>query len=381
MSFYKVKETALDGFDIEGFLRSVDRSRVEAVLARSRPDTLDFLTLLSDAAAGMLEPMAQAARALTRRHFGTAVQLFTPLYISNYCENACRYCSFARQYRIDRLHLSLDQIAAEARQIHATGMRHVLVLTGESRSKASPEYLRDAVGVLRPYFSGIGIEVYPLGADEYGMLIGEGVNALTLYQEVYDEDVYAALHQGGPKADYRFRLEAPERACAAGIHALTIGPLLGLADWRREAYHAALHLNYLQRTFPAIELAVSLPRMRPLVREFAIEHPVDDRRFVQILTALRIVFPTVGIVISTRESQRLRDAVLPMGVTRMSAGVSTAVGGRAGKASTGQFQIADTRDVGRMKTDLLRMGYQPVMHDWHHALLGERAEAAEKDAL
>lgn len=367
MAFADIIEKWRD-LDVAGYLSSVDKKNVERVLAKVRLDELDFLALLSDAASGMLEPMAQRAHELTRRHFGNVVQLFTPLYISNYCENACLYCSFARQYRISRRHLSPAEIGAEAERIAATGMRHILLLTGESRVKAPPEYLAESVDVCRRYFSSIGIEVYPLAQDEYAALIEAGVDALTLYQEVYDRTAYTALHAGGPKQDYEWRLHAPERACAARMRAVTIGALLGLADFRSEAFHVALHLRYLQRTFPGVEVAVSLPRIRPLVSTFPIEHEVNDRGFVQLLTAFRIFHPTAGITVSTRESRRFRDAVLPMGVTKMSAGVSTAVGGRASEGSTTQFEIADTRDVARMRADLLRMGYQPVMHDWHHSL-------------
>ncbi len=361
-------------FDIAGYLASVDRNRVERVLAKKRLDELDFLTLLSDAACDMLEPMAQRAHALTRHHFGNVVQLFTPLYISNYCDNACLYCSFARQYRIARRHLAPDEIEAEAERIAATGMRHILLLTGESRGKSSPRYLEDAVGVCRRHFSSIGIEVYPLAADEYAALVEAGVDALTLYQEVYDRATYGRLHAGGPKQDYEWRLQAPERACEARMRAVTVGALLGLADHRSEAFHVALHLRYLQRTYPGVEVAVSLPRIRPLVSTFPIEHGVDDRRFVQLLTAFRIFHPTAGITISTRESRQFRDSSLPLGVTRMSAGVSTAVGGRASEGSTTQFEISDTRDVAEMRADLLRMGYQPVMHDWHYSLGGGTAD-------
>lgn len=360
--------------DIGRVLAEVTRSKVEDILARRRLTELDFLALLSDTAGGMLEDMARRAHELTRRHFGQVVQLFTPLYISNYCENGCLYCSFARQNRIDRRHLSIEEIRAEAERISASGMRHILLLTGESRTKAPPKYLVEAVKACGEYFSSIGIEVYPLSRDEYRALVDAGVDLLTLYQEVYDRETYARLHPVGPKHDYDYRLDAPERACRAGIHSVSIGPLLGLADSRREALATALHLRHLQKTYPGTEIGLSLPRMRPLVASFDVEHEVSDRQFVQLLTAFRIAFPTVGITVSTRESRRFRDAVLPMGVTRMSAGVSTAVGGRASEGSTTQFEIADTRTVDDMRHDLLRMGYQPVMHDWHHGMLSSTGD-------
>lgn len=338
---------------------------VESALAKNRLSTEDFFALISPEAEPYLEELAQRAHLSTVRHFGRAVFLFTPLYVSNYCENTCRYCSFARQFKIQRRHLGHDEIREEAEMIAATGMRHILLLTGESRRKVSLEYLKETVSILSENFASIGIEVYPMSEDEYGELIDAGVDSLTVYQEVYQQDVYAELHKGGPKEDYRFRLDAPERACRRGIHAVTIGSLLGLNDFRVEAFFTARHLQYLLDRYPGTELSVSLPRMRPLVSDFEIRSPVNDRLFVQLLAAFRLVFPTVGITVSTRESAEFRNNILPIGVTKMSAGVSTAVGGHSGCGSTTQFEIADSRSLSQMKDDLLNRGYQPVMHDWN----------------
>lgn len=356
-------------FDFAGFLKSVDERNVEAILARDRLDEWDFLALLSTTAGKYLEPLARKAHDLTKRHFGNVVFLFTPMYIANYCDNKCRYCSFSRDKSIRRRQLSLDEIHAEARRIAQTGMRHILVLTGESRGRTPVSYLKQSIEVVREHFSSVGIEVYPLTENEYEEMIESGVDSLTIYQEVYDPETYHRLHRGGPKDNYRFRLDAPERACRSDMHAVSIGALLGLADYRTEAFFTALHLKYLQRHYPATEISVSLPRIRPLVGDFPIEHPVDDRRFVQLLLALRLFRPTVGITVSTRESPAFRDAIVPLGVTRMSAGVSTAVGGHSGVDSTTQFEIADTRSVDEVRERLTAMGYQPVMHDWNHRLL------------
>ncbi len=343
---------------------------VERVLGKARAELDDLPVLLSEAGAKALERLAQRAHELTKRHFGDVVQLFTPLYISNYCDNRCRYCSFARQYDVERRHLEPAQIRAECERIAATGMRHVLLLTGESRRKAPPEYLADAVRVCAEFFSAIAIEVYPLEQQEYAALVQAGVDSLTLYQEVYDRKVYAGLHEGGPKSDYDYRYATPERACEAGMHAVTVGPLLGLAEPVSEVVAAARHLDALRRKYPGVEFSIALPRMRPLVADFPIAFPVTDRQYVQFLTALRVVFPTVGLTVSTRESRAFRNAILPMGVTKMSAGVSTAVGGRAdGDSSTAQFEIADTRTLEEMRRDLMKMGYQPVMQDWSHRYL------------
>lgn len=365
MSFYTQIEK-YKTFNFNEFFHSLNPDDITRILSRDRISELDYLALLSPAATPLLEQMAQKARELTLRHFGNVKFIFTPLYLSNFCDNVCPYCSFGRQQRIARRHLSMEEINAEAGLIRASGIRHLLLLTGEARGKATPEYIANAVGLLRDYFSSIALEVYPLQQEEYRMLVGSGVDGLTLYQETYDEERYHALHRGGPKDDYAFRLDAQERACRAGVRSVTAGALLGLHVPETDAFFAGLHAGWLQREFPSIEVSVAFPRMRPLVAEFSHEAVTSDRSYVQFLCATRLFLPTAGITLSTRENAAFRDACLPLGVTRMSAGVSTAVGGHAaGGCETPQFEISDTRSVEEVKSDLLKRGYQPVMHDWN----------------
>ncbi|NLG17177.1 MAG: 2-iminoacetate synthase ThiH [Fibrobacter sp.] len=358
-----------DSFDFDSYCDGVTSQKVKNILSRKQISEMDFLALLSPAASQHLEEMAQRAMELTRGHFGNAVVIFTPLYISNYCRNTCPYCSFAAQHHINRRHLSVDEVEKEAENIARTGIRHILVLTGESKEKASVEYLESAVRVLRKWFSTISIEVYPLQEQEYGKVIEVGVDGLTIYQETYNIPLYKELHKGGPKSNYEFRLLAPERACRQGIRQVTVGALLGLYNWRSESFFTALHAAYLQKQFPSVEVSVSFPRLRPLAGDFQVKYPVNDRQFVQIMTATRIFLNSAGITISTRESENFRNSVLPLGITKVSAGTSTAVGGHSGNPSTTQFEIADSRDVSRMRTDLMRMGFQPVMHDWNRKYL------------
>ncbi|MBD3319793.1 MAG: radical SAM protein, partial [Chitinivibrionales bacterium] len=243
---FRTKLQEYKNIDIDRYAGSVTSRTVESILEKEKLTVHDFVALLSDTALNYLEPMAARAASLTRKHFGNVIFLFTPLYISNYCDNSCRYCSFSCSHDIDRRHLSGEEITREARAISATGMRHILLLTGESPRKATLEYLAEAVARCRDCFSSIGIEVYPLSVDGYARCIAEGVDSLTIYQEVYDERLYHEYHKGGPKNDYRYRLEAPERACRQNMHKLTIGPLLGLNDFRKEAFAAAVHVQYLQ---------------------------------------------------------------------------------------------------------------------------------------
>lgn len=348
---------------------------VRQALARDRLSPRDYLSLLAPAAREYLEPMAQRAHRLTRQHMGTCMFLFTPLYISNYCVNRCRYCAFAGQHRIQRRHLELPEIEREAAAIAADGIRHILLLTGESRRKADPAYLKDAVEILARHFSSIGIEVYPLHTGEYRQLVQAGVDLLTIYQETYERELYAELHEGGPKADFDFRLAAPERACEVGIRGVAVGALLGLAEPRIEAFLTGLHADFLQNRWPEVEVSASFPRLRPFAGSFAPRHPVDDPLFVQLMLAFRLFLPRAGITLSTREPAALRDRLVPLGVTRMSAGVSTAVGGHGDDASTDQFEIADTRSVAELRHDLAAQGYQAVMHDWNQSYLSPTDQA------
>ncbi|MGB7566944.1 MAG: 2-iminoacetate synthase ThiH [Chitinivibrionales bacterium] len=364
MSFYKIIET-YKTFDFDGFFHGVTPRKIESILAREKLSDLDFLALLSDTANGFLEPMAEKARQITRKNFGGAILLFTPLYISNLCENVCAYCSFARQHAITRKHLTFEEIGEESRRIAESGIRHILVLTGEARRAANMEFLTKSVRIIGQAFSSVGIEIYPLTEEEYRALIEQGVDGLTLYQEIYDEAAYEKLHRGGPKEDYRFRLEAPERAARNGIRGITVGALMGLGDARREAFFTGLHARYLQKSFPGVEISMSFPRIRPLAGDFVPPFPVDDARFVQTVVAARIFLGNVGITLSTRESEEFRTRVIPLGVTKISAGVSTAVGAHSSEPSTAQFEIADKRTVGEIKTSLLALGFQPVMQDWN----------------
>ena len=324
----------------------------------------DFLALLSPAAGRHLESMARRARELTLRRFGRTVSLFTPLYVSNHCANHCRYCGFAAANDIPRSRLALDEVRAEGEAIAGTGLRQLLLLTGESPARAGVEYLEECVRTLRPLFPSVAVEVFPMSTRDYVRLARAGVDGLTVFQETYDPALYADLHPAGPKRDYAWRLDTPMRGAEAGLRVVNIGALLGLADWRREIFATGLHAAWLMRRYPGVDVAVSLPRMRPHAGAFQPARPVSDRELVQAMTALRIFLPRLSITISTRETPDFRDNILPLGVTRMSAGVSTAVGGHATRAETGQFEISDPRSVAEVGAMLRSRGYQPVFKDW-----------------
>lgn len=342
---------------------------VRRALDRDHLQIADLPVLLSPAASAFLEPMAQRASRLTLQHFGRTIQLFTPLYLSNHCANHCVYCGFNAKNAIPRSRLQLEELEAEAKAIADTGLKHLLILTGEAPGKAGVDYIESCMSVLRKHFPAVSIEVFPMETDEYARLVRAGVDGLTIYQETYDQPLYDTLHPRGPKKDYLFRLDAPERGCRAGMRIVNIGALLGLGNWRMDALMTGVHASYLTDRYPEVDIAVSLPRMRPHAGEFQPTSIVSDRDMVQIMVAFRMVLPRLGITISTRESAEFRENILPLGVTRMSAGVSTAVGGHSQEGDkVGQFDICDIRTVDEMCVALRARGYQPVFKDWEPLL-------------
>ena len=340
---------------------------VERVLARESLRPQDLAVLLSPAALSYLEPMAKKAQALTIRHFGRTISLFTPLYLANFCSNSCLYCSFHAGNEIVRCKLTVEQAIQEGESISSTGLQHLLLLTGESRTQSGPGYMEQCVRALRPMFASLGLEVYPLSTEEYRRLFEAGVDSVTLFQETYDEITYALVHPAGPKRNYHYRLEAPDRACKAGISSINIGALLGLSDWRRDAFYSALHADYLQRTYPGVEVSISVPRLRPYAGSFnSSAASVTDEALVQIILAYRLFLPRAGLTLSTRESPQMRKNLLPLGITRLSAGSLTSVGGYSETENVGsaQFEISDDRSVPDVVQMIRANGYLPAFCDW-----------------
>lgn len=375
MTFYD-EISKFDNIDFSGMLSGVTEVQIARAISKSELQPPDFLALLSPRATDFLEQIAEAARAVTIRNFGRNIFLFIPLYLANYCVNHCVYCGFNADNNITRSKLTLPEVEREANAIAKTGMKHLLILTGESRLESPVSYIKDCVSILRKYFSSVSIEIYPLSTEEYAELIGAGIDGLTIFQEVYDRNIYARVHPQGPKHNYQFRLEAPERAGQAGIRTINIGPLLGLNDWRSEIFMTGLHAAYLQKKFPEIEVSISCPRMRPEVGGYEAEFPVSDRDLVQIILALRLFLPRAGITISTRENAEFRDNLVKLGVTKMSAASSTAVGGYSTTEHTvGQFEISDHRSVDEVRLAIQQKGYKPIFKDWQDLSLtgGQRS--------
>lgn len=238
---------------------------VKAALAAEYITPEHFAALLSPAALPFLEEMARKAQTETRKHFGNSVSMFTPLYIANYCENHCVYCGFNCKNRIHRARLTHDEIERELQAIARTGLEEILLLTGESRHMSDVEYIGDAVKLAKKYFKNIGIEIYPLNSDEYRYLHECGADFVCVYQETYNSDKYETLHLSGHKRIYPYRFHAQERALMGGMRGVAFGALLGLDDFRRDAFATGLHAYYVQRKYPQAEISFSCPRLRPII--------------------------------------------------------------------------------------------------------------------
>jgi 2-iminoacetate synthase len=339
---------------------------VRRALDASDCDPENFGALLSPAARPFLEDMARRARMETRRHFGNSVYLFTPLYIANYCENQCVYCGFNRNNKISRARLDHDEIEAEMRAIAETGLEEILLLTGESPAMSGLEYIGDACELARKYFRVVGLEVYPMNSADYAYLRGRGADFVTVFQETYNTELYAELHPAGRKRIFPYRFNAQERALAGGIRGVGFAALLGLGDFRRDAFATGLHSRLVQRKFPQGEISLSCPRLRPIINNDAINpKDVGETELLQIICAYRIFMPFANITISTRENARFRDNAVSIAATKISAGVDVGIGGHAGKCKGDeQFEISDGRSVEEIYRMILSRGLQPVMSDY-----------------
>ena len=367
-------------------------------LAKERLTLPDFAQLISPAAGELLEHMSRRSQALTQQRFGKVIRLFAPLYVSNECINNCKYCGFSRDNAILRVTLSVDEVRREARALAAQGFRNILLVAGEHPKFVSNGYMAECITALHEEIPSVSLEVGPMETEEYLPLVAAGADGLVVYQETYDRALYDDLHTSGPKKNFDWRLETPERGYAAGFRRIGIGALFGLADWRYEALSVAAHAEYLLRNCWKASLTISLPRMRPCAGEFQPLTHMTDRELVQLVCAFRLMFPDVGLVLSTREPAKLRDGLFPLGITLISAGSHTepggytgagkenihqTVGGRivdsgasewakpvAGQATnaTGQFSIADDRSAGEVAAHIRKLGYEPVWKDWDAAL-------------
>ena len=342
---------------------------VRALRQQGRRDLDDFCALISPAAAGHLEEMAQLSYQLTRKRFGNTTQLYIPLYLSNECHNICTYCGFSVDNKLERLTLDRDQLMREVEEIKAQGFDHILLVTGEANRRVGVDYLEQVLEWIRPHFASITMEVQALEQSDYERLIRRGLNSVLLYQETYNSHTYKSYHPKGKKSNMSYRLETPDRLGRAGIHRIGIAALLGLEDWRVDSGFVALHLGYLERRYWRTRYSISLPRLRPAAGCQPPNVIVSDREFVQLICAYRIYNENVEISLSTRESPALRDHLLKLGITSMSAGSKTEPGGyTADDMALEQFEVNDERTPAQVAAMIRSRGFDPVWKDWDMVL-------------
>lgn len=368
MTFYD-EISRYNWYDITKKIYASKPADVERALAeRGNVSLDDFAALVSPAAENYLEAMAQKSAEITRRRFGKVIQLYTPLYLSNYCSNRCIYCGFNCGNKIKRTVLSQEQIAIEAEAIRKHPFEHILLVTGEAPAKAGVEYLGESITTMKRYFSQTSIEVQPLDTDDYRYLMDKGLHSVYVYQETYNEKNYPLYHLAGKKRDYRYRLETPDRLGEAGVYKIGVANLIGLEEWRTDAFFTALHTRYLENKYWRTKCSISFPRLRPFVGEgFQPNYPANERQLLQLICAYRLLSEDVEISLSTRESPYFRDNVMTLGITTLSAGSKTAPGGYSDydkNKELEQFSVNDDRSVDDVVRSVKAHGMEAVWKDW-----------------
>ncbi|MTJ02911.1 2-iminoacetate synthase ThiH [Idiomarina piscisalsi] len=373
-SFYDVwKQLSWDDMTLK--LYSSNADDVERALNKNRLNNDDFMALLSPAAERYLPALAERSQMLTRQRFGNTLQLFIPLYLSNLCANDCSYCGFSMSNRLKRKTLSVNEIEQECRAIKAKGFDTILIVTGEHETKVGIEYFRQAMPIIKRYFSYVMFEVQPLSFHEYNQLRQHGLDAVMVYQETYSSFTYSQHHLKGKKRDFRWRLETPDRLGACGMDKIGLGSLIGLEDWRIDSTFTAIHLDYMRKRYWRSRYSLSFPRLRPCTGGVSDVKDMTNKQLVQLICAYRLRFPDVELSLSTREEQSLRDGLFSLGVTSVSAESKTQPGGYANEnEELEQFSIDDERSVNEVANAIKAKGLQPVWTDWLNELSATPSE-------
>lgn len=357
---------------------TTDEQASQAISKResgARLEMSDFMALISPAGEKYLERIAAQSASITRRRFGYTMQIYTPLYLANYCSNGCVYCGFSANNKIKRSVLDSEHIERECLAIKVHPFQHILLVTGESDHHSGVKYLGEAINQIKRHFEQVSIEVQPMDTEDYRYLMERGLYSVAVYQETYNEKRYGVYHPRGKKSNYRYRLETPDRLGDAGVYKISIGALLGLEDWRTEAFFVALHMRYLEGKYWKSKLSLSFPRLRPFVGEgFQPNSIVDERNLLHLMTSYRLMSEDVEISLSTRERPYFRDHVMKLGVTTISAGSKTTPGGYSDYEATKeleQFAVNDDRSVDEIIDKVRESGMEPVWKDWSLFLQGE----------
>jgi 2-iminoacetate synthase len=355
--------------------RACDAQRVGEILAKAREmqglDASEMATLMENDDPELLEEMYAAARHVKNEIYGNRLVLFAPLYISNLCKNECLYCAFrARNKELVRRALTPEEIAQETRILIEQGHKRVLLVSGESYPEGF-DYVLNAIETVYSTRSGRGeirrvnANVAPLSVEDFKRLKAAKIGTYQCFQETYHRETYAALHVGGIKRDFDWRVTCFDRAMQAGIDDVGIGVLFGLYDWKYEVLAMKQEIEHLEDAFGVGPHTISVPRLEPAVGSalaYAPTHPVSDSDFKKIVALLRLAVPYTGIIMSTRENADTRRATFELGVSQISAGSRCDPGGYAASAdghNSEQFQLGDHRSLDEVVRDVAALGYTP----------------------
>jgi 2-iminoacetate synthase len=370
MTNFKDIFSQYDWENVRQRIYSMTAQDVEFALSKKVSRTLfDFMALVSPAADKYLEQMAQLSHSLTQKKFGNTIQMYIPVYLSNECQNICTYCGFSYHNKIARITLTDEQILNEIKTVKALGYDHVLLVSGEATKTVGTDYFKNAIKLIRPYFSQISLEVQPLEQGEYKMLADEGLYSVLVYHETYHKEKYKQYHLKGRKSNFDYRLETPDRIGDAGIHKIGLGVLLGLEDWRVDSFFCALHLDYLRKKYWQTKFSLSFPRLRPAIGVQETDFFIKDSELVQLICAYRIFDENLELSLSTREGADFRNQLIKLGITSISAGSKTNPGGYfIAPESLEQFEISDERTPAEVAEMIHETGYEVVWKDWDKSM-------------
>ena len=324
--------------------------------------------------ADLVGELLQTAREIKEEIYGNRLVIFAPLYIANYCSNNCLYCGFrADNKELKRVALGMDQIAREVKALQHEGHKRLLMLCGEHPKRSSLDYFIEAIQTayaVRTERGGeirrINVEIAPLKVDEYRRLKAAKIGTYVLFQETYHHETYRVMHPRGPKSDYLWRLSAMDRAIEGGIDDVGIGALFGLGDYKFEVLSLLSHAHHLEETYDVGPHTISIPRLEPALNAPAAIKPpvpVSDTDFKKLVAIIRLAVPYTGMILSTRETAKLRTEVFELGVSQVSAGSRTNPGGYADGNATeftaAQFNLGDTRTTDEVIHDIIVKGHIP----------------------
>ncbi len=356
---------------------TMDAARVREIFARAlelkglTADDVAALARVSDPE--LLAEMFETARKVKNEIYGFRVVIFAPLYVSNMCKNDCTYCAFrVRNKSVIRRALSMEEIEDETRALINQGHKRVLLVAGESYPQRGFAYIINAIDAIYNVKVGngeirrINVNIAPLDIDEFRELKNAKIGTYQLFQETYHRETYSRVHLAGPKTDFDWRVDAMDRAMQAGIDDVGIGVLFGLFDWRFEILALMQHIAHLEREFGCGPHTISVPRLEPASGSDVAAHPphpVGDVDFRKIVAILRMAVPYTGIIMSTRETSRIRRETFALGVSQISAGSRTNPGGYVHDQTVDeaceQFSLGDHRPLDEVIRDVCELGYIP----------------------